>query len=714
MKEKLCLFAGTTEGRELAEICRENYDLTVCVATEYGEILLEKVEGITVHTGRMDVYEMESFFRAEGFERIVDATHPFAVEVTENIRTAAQNTRIPLLRVLRDSEKFAENAVYVSSVEEAKNYLRDKKGNVFLTTGSKELTGYTGLDMGRVWARVLPAVSSIEACLAAGITPAHIIAAQGPFSVEMNTAMFQMAEASFLVTKESGRNGGFSEKIRAAEEIGAECIVIGQPPQNEGVSFEEAVEILGSGAAYTRYTIEKMSSETFDSKKVDSEKRDLKNLDSKNMIETILQKKGKKSDEGEQREKIQIAVIGIGPGSEECMTGEAKEALYASDTLIGASSVVDSVTEQIGEKGKFVKKYKEFLPDKVAEVLKNDPDIKRAAIVMRGDVGFYSGAKKVINALEQMQQYDITLIPGISSVVCFAARLGVSWEDARLISLHGKHGNLIQAVLTSKKTFVLTGGENSVGSLCGKLCEYGLGDLEVAVGECLSYPEERIIRKKAVELSGDFDTLSILYIENPAAVQKLRVGLPDEMFIRRDVPMTKSEIRAVSLSKLALQSDSVIYDIGAGTGSVSVECALNAPEGCVFAVEKNASAVDLVRENKVKFGLEKLIVIPGTAPEALEDLPVPTHAFIGGSSGNLKEIITSILEKNEKTRIVVNAVTLETLSEAVSCRKIFNFEIFDVVTLNVSCSQKLGNYNMMKAHNPVSVITMQKRKDDGK
>ena len=402
------------------------------------------------------------------------------------------------------------------------------------------------------------------------------------------------------------------------------------------------------------------------------------------------------------------------PYSEECMTGEAKEALYASDTLIGASSVVDSVTEQIGEKGKFVKKYKEFLPDKVAEVLKNDPDIKRAAIVMRGDVGFYSGAKKVINALEQMQQYDITLIPGISSVVCFAARLGVSWEDARLISLHGKHGNLIQAVLTSKKTFVLTGGENSVGSLCGKLCEYGLGDLEVAVGECLSYPEERIIRKKAVELSGDFDTLSILYIENPAAVQKLRVGLPDEMFIRRDVPMTKSEIRAVSLSKLALQSDSVIYDIGAGTGSVSVECALNAPEGCVFAVEKNASAVDLVRENKVKFGLENLIVIPGTAPEALEDLPVPTHAFIGGSSGNLKEIITSILEKTEKTRIVVNAVTLETLSEAVSCRKIFNFEIFDVVTLNVSCSQKLGNYNMMKAHNPVSVITMQKRKDDGK
>ena len=198
-----------------------------------------------------------------------------------------------------------------------------------------------------------------------------------------------------------------------------------------------------------------------------------------------------------------------------------------------------------------------------------------------------------------------------------------------------------------------------------------------------------------------------MYIENPDAVRRHRHGIPDEEFIRGDVPMTKSEVRTISMAKLDLPADAIVYDIGAGTGSVSVECALAAYDGQVYAIEKEADAAELIRQNKVKFGCENLQVIEGLAPDALEDLPIPTHAFIGGSSGNLQEILAVLLRKNPDVRIVVNAVTVETMTEAAECAKYFGFTEYETVSVNIARSRKLGRYHMMTAQNPVSVITLQ-------
>ena len=154
MKSKVCLFAGTTEGRVIAGLLKDAVDLTACVATEYGEELLD---GVNVHTGRMSVNDMRTFFESEGFELIIDATHPYAVEVTNNIKEASS---VPVMRILRESDETISDAVCVDRAEDAKSFLETVDGNVLLTTGSKELSVYKGLDLSRIWARVLPLDSS--------------------------------------------------------------------------------------------------------------------------------------------------------------------------------------------------------------------------------------------------------------------------------------------------------------------------------------------------------------------------------------------------------------------------------------------------------------------------------------------------------------------------------------------------------------------------
>ena len=200
----------------------------------------------------------------------------------------------------------------------------------------------------------------------------------------------------------------------------------------------------------------------------------------------------------------------------------------------------------------------------------------------------------------------------------------------------------------------------------------------------------------------------MIFIGNPDARAHVRHGIPDDEFIRGEVPMTKSEVRSVVLSRLALSSDSVVYDVGAGTGSVSVECALAAYDGEVFAVEKEADAVDLIRQNKLKFRTDNLRVIAGRAPEALAELPAPTHAFIGGSSGNMRGIVSLILDKNPRCRIVAAAISLETAAELCAIMKETGFAETEVVCLNVSKARRAGDYNLMIGQNPVYIFTLQK------
>lgn len=188
----------------------------------------------------------------------------------------------------------------------------------------------------------------------------------------------------------------------------------------------------------------------------------------------------------------------------------------------------------------------------------------------------------------------------------------------------------------------------------------------------------------------------------------MRLGIPDSEFIRGKVPMTKEEIRILTVVKLQLDEESIVYDIGAGTGSVSVEMAGQCERGTVYAIEKTMEGVNLIRANKKKFGIENLEIIEGVAPACLEQLPAPTHVFIGGSGGNLMDIIQSVKKKNPGVRFVLNAVTLETVAQLQEIRKQFpEYTGMEVVQVGVSRGTALGNHHLMMGENPVYIAAFE-------
>ncbi|MBR6473343.1 MAG: precorrin-6A reductase [Firmicutes bacterium] len=660
MSDKICVFAGTRDGRELAELMASaGLDVTACAATEYGGELLEGSEKLKVRTGRMEEDEMEAFLKGEGFSLVIDATHPYAALVTKNIRAAAEKAGAEYQRLIRAQGSIPGEAVYVEDTAEAVEYLKGVEGNVLLTTGSKELQAYSAVPgFGeRFWARVLPLESSLRQAEEAGLPAGRIIAMQGPFTREINAAMLRMTGARYMVTKMSGSIGGFTEKMEAAEDCGVTSVVVGRPPEEDGVDFCEFMALLKE-----RYGLE--------------------------------------------TERC-ITIAGIGMGTMRSMTDEVRQAIIDSDCLIGAGRMLDTAAEY----GK--PSFKAIAPEAIRDAIVQHPEYAKVCVLMSGDTGFFSGTKKLAPLLKESGM-KVTILPGLSSMSYLAAKTGESYDDAKMVSLHGRTGNIAADVRNSTKVLCLVGGEDGTSELINTLVRSGLGDVTVYVGERLGYDDEKITSGRAAELAGkDFDSLSAVMIVNPAAGTGLRFGFPDKAFIRGGdaegvVPMTKSEVRAAVLSKLQLNDHSDCWDIGAGTGSVSIEMALNAPYGTTYAIEKKEKALELLRENVVKFCAGNVEVVPGTAPEALEGLPSPTHVFIGGSSGNMKEILDLILMKNTNARIVACAVSLETVGELAGLIKNYDFDDKEVVCLNVARAREIGNYNLMTGQNPIYIFTMQK------
>ena len=399
-----------------------------------------------------------------------------------------------------------------------------------------------------------------------------------------------------------------------------------------------------------------------------------------------------------EKRKCRVNLVGIGMGSKETLTEEVRKIIEESDVLIGAKRMLEGFRE---EKKRC---YAEYLPEKIKEILDNQEEKSRCTVLFSGDTGFYSGAKKLVDLLKE-NGYEAQIFPGISSVVYLAAKLGKSWEDAKIISMHGRWQNFVHAVANHEKTFLIL-GKNAGKEICRKLKEYHLEQVTVSIGNALSYPEESIVIREGEALrEDDFGELATALIENPEPEKRTGIHLADEEFIRGKVPMTKEEVRTVSLAKLHLTKDAVLYDVGAGTGSVSVEAALQGENIRVYAVEKNPEGAELIRKNIQKFRTDQIQVVEGMAPEVLEDLEIPTHAFIGGSTGQLKEIIQCIKKKNPDVRIVVNAISLETVREVMEATEEGLLEDPEIVQMNVAKSRKLGSYHMMTGQNPIYIIS---------
>ena len=403
---------------------------------------------------------------------------------------------------------------------------------------------------------------------------------------------------------------------------------------------------------------------------------------------------------------LRVNIVGIGPGNPELLTGAAIKAIKESNILIGDKRMLAAFAE--ADK----KIYDTIKTADIVEIAASaNPEKDVLAVLVSGDVGFFSLAKTISGKLPDC---ECVRYCGISSLVYFAAKLQMSWDDAKIVSMHGRKQNLVAAVAENKKVFSLTGGEHTPQMLCAQLCEHGLSDVQVYVGENLSYPEEKITVGTAAEISKqNFPSLSVMMVinEQAAKYQPVVHGLADELFTRSKVPMTKQEVRSVSMSKLMPKATDKIYDIGAGTGSCSVELALLANKGQVWAFERNPEAVALIHKNKDLFGIENLEVIAGEALENIKNMPAPDCVFVGGSGGDLCEMLDIIYAKNSDCRVVINAITIETLAEVADYYKKHQDYSLEIVNVCVARSRKLGSYNLMMAQNPVYVMTALKKVD---
>lgn len=422
----------------------------------------------------------------------------------------------------------------------------------------------------------------------------------------------------------------------------------------------------------------------------------------------------------EQENKIPTAyLIGIGMGGPGQLTGFAALRLKEAGAVAGAKRVLKSVESFL--EGKPV--FQSYEAEKIGKWLDGQrKEIGTAAVVFSGDTGFYSGAGKVKEYLEK-SGWQAVLIPGISSVSYLSARLGIPWQDAKIISLHGRKENYLNVIRENSRCFLLLGEHPNAGEICKELWKNGLGECRISFGSCLSYEEEQIytgtvkqLLEREEESLKALGNLVCCFVENPFPRQEkdfLTEGfsLKDESFIRGNVPMTKEEIRTLSLAKLRLYPGACLYDIGSGTGSVAIAAGriLEDRDSRIFAVEKNPEGLELIEKNRQKLIPSKqgFTIVPGEAPEALLHLPAPTHGFIGGSGGKLLSILETLLKKNPGIRIVITAITLETLSECLKAMKQWEFARTEIIQAGIVRTAGAGPYHMQKAENPVYIITLE-------
>mgnify|MGYP003371778770 FL=1 len=402
---------------------------------------------------------------------------------------------------------------------------------------------------------------------------------------------------------------------------------------------------------------------------------------------------------------MKLSLVSSGPGDLSQMTCAALQAVSHADCLMGASRLLENFPEHRALQVPLA------LPEQIIEYLHTHPEFQTPCVLLSGDAGFYSGAKKLVEhfGAEQTEVY-----PGISSVSCFSARLGIPWQDWHLVSAHGTACEIAAHVANFEKTFALTGGAQTPDSLCRELDAAGFGECAAYVGQNLSSPQEAVFQGTVRELGKmRFAPLSVLLVMNPRACERKTAsfGLPDGEFLRGDVPMTKSEVRSVVLSKLRLRETDTLWDIGAGTGSVSVEMALFARFGKVCAVECSDEGCSLIRQNAQRFGLYNLRLIQGMAPQACEGLPAPDAAFIGGSKGKLGEILSLLRQKNPAVRVCISAITLETACDSLKLLAEFGFEGIEAVQVSISKTKRAGRSNLLMANNPVFVISAAGRND---
>ncbi|HTG82370.1 MAG TPA: precorrin-6y C5,15-methyltransferase (decarboxylating) subunit CbiE [Geobacteraceae bacterium] len=393
-----------------------------------------------------------------------------------------------------------------------------------------------------------------------------------------------------------------------------------------------------------------------------------------------------------------IYLVGAGITGWEGFGKKALEVIGKADVLIGHKRHLDIFPDFPGEK--------QELDDLsiMLDYLRGTD--KRVVVLGSGDPNFFGVARFLLRNLPKER---IEIFPNVTSVQYAFARIKEPWDDAIFVSVHGRGlKGAIDRIVAAEKVAILTDSVNSPAVIARELIARGAEGYEGWLCEDLGLPTEKFTRtdvKGLAELaSSPLNILILIKAWEPTLTHYPVIGIDDDEFATAKKLITKQEVRAVTLAKLQLQDDLVMWDIGAGSASVSVEAENLMPNGKVFALEKNPQYLAFIRDNLKKFHCRNIILVEAYAPEGLDDLPDPDRVFIGGSGGMLEEIIEAVDRRLKPDgRIVLNAVTLDTLTKAVEFLEDHGYTV-EVCCVNIAKTRGLTEYKMFEAHNPVYII----------
>ena len=393
---------------------------------------------------------------------------------------------------------------------------------------------------------------------------------------------------------------------------------------------------------------------------------------------------------------MKITVAGAGCGSKMLYTEEFKDAIRKADLVLTSLKDISELI-LLNENVKTVS-----VTDTIEYIRENEDRNVNLCVCASGDTGFYSIARIIKKSVKGTG--ELTFLPAVGSLSYFCAKIGMGYENMKLVSLHGRDKSIVPYVCYNEYVFALTGGKVKVQDLAVQLVRAGFGDeLTLYIGENLSLDGERIVTGTPGEIASmEFSDLAVVVIHNPNYVNRHRT-LRDSDFLRAKVPMTKESVRTLAVSELDIVPEDVVWDIGAGTGSVTCALCYKACESTVYALEKNPYACELIEKNAAHTGARNVKVACGTAPDDLAGFPSPDKVFIGGSSGRMDEILDLILKANPKAVICATAVTLESLDAILKGFKERGMD-YTVKCVNVSAAEKLGSYHLMRAENPVYIL----------
>jgi precorrin-6Y C5,15-methyltransferase (decarboxylating) len=404
---------------------------------------------------------------------------------------------------------------------------------------------------------------------------------------------------------------------------------------------------------------------------------------------------------GEPMPRDKVHIIGVAPEGASSLLPEARRLLNGAEIILGGKRLLDMFPSLAGEKITIGNNLAE-----ITRLIKRNLGRKRMVVLASGDPNFY-GIARYLTAKLGKDVFEI--MPNVSAMQVAFARIKEGWEDAVLASVHSRPiEDIVEVVRSNSKVGIFTDDEHTPATIARVLLEHGVDGYRAYVCQNLGGKNEKIAKTNLPNLvKMKFSPLNVLILLREQSKRQPPIfGIPEASFYRRrEGLITKQEVRAVSLAKMNLSDESIVWDIGAGSGAISIEASFLARRGRVFAVEKNQKDIALIKKNLRKFHISNVEVVQAFAPDGLENLPHPTAVFIGGSGGRMEEIIDFVCQRLKPGgRIVINIVVLEHLSVAIDALKARGF-VPEVTLVNIARSTNVGGLTRFEALNPIFVVT---------